>query len=169
MFHVAETVHNTIEACSHLVTRIPDIRIRFVTQITKTSFGCETIVKNFSTNTSNIFCNSTDFLSYSSGSIRDIFIDTCFCFLNGRLYILNVSLVSLILSHTETAAAPKPPPTNAPPTAPQPEPQPELRLPQQQPSLQPLSAITTPSPAPFYFYSHNVLDLEINNKINYLL
>ena len=29
------------------------------------------------------------------------------------------ALVSLILSHTETAAAPKPPPTNAPPTAPQ--------------------------------------------------
>lgn len=89
VFHVAETIHNTVEACSHLVTRIPDIGISFVSQITKSSFRCETIVKNFSTNTSNIFCNSTDFLSYSSGSIRDIFIDTCFCFLNGRLYLLN--------------------------------------------------------------------------------
>lgn len=136
--------------------------IGFVSQITKSSFRCETIVKNFSTYTGNIFCNSTDFLSYSSGSIRDILVDTGFCFLNGRLYLLNVSLVSLILSHTETAAAPKPPPTNAPPTAPQPEPQPELRLPQQQPSLQPLSAITTPSPAPFYFYSHNCKVLKIN-------
>ena len=56
------------------------------------------------------------------------------------------ALVSLILSHTDTAAAPKPPPTNAPPTAPQPEPQPEFLL---QPSLQQrsLSATTTvPSP-----------------------
>lgn len=91
MFHLAKTVHNTIEACSHLVTRIPDIGIGFVSQITKSSFRCETIVKDFSTNTSNIFCNSADFLSYSSGSIRNIFIDTCLCFLNSRLYFLNVS------------------------------------------------------------------------------
>lgn len=56
------------------------------------------------------------------------------------------ALVSLILSHTDTAAAPKPPPTNAPPTAPQPEPQPELRPLQQQSSLQPRSATITPSP-----------------------
>ena len=91
VFHVAETVHYTIEACAHLVTRIPDIGIGFVSQITKSSFRCETIVKNFSTYTGNIFCNSTDFLSYSSGSIRDILVDTCFCFLNGRLYLLNVS------------------------------------------------------------------------------
>ena len=125
VFHVAETVHNTIEACAHLVTRISDIRIRFVAQITKTSFRSETVVNDFSTNTGNIFCYPTDFLSNSTSSIRDIFVDTCLCFLNRRFYFLNVSFVSLILSHTETAAAPKPPPTNAPPTAPHPEPQPE--------------------------------------------
>ena len=126
MLHIAEAVHNTIESCSHLVTGITDIRIRFVAQIAETSFCCETVVKNFFTNTSNIFCYSTDFLGYPTGSIRDILVDTCFCFLNSRFYFLGISaLVSLILSHTETAAAPKPPPTNAPPTAPQPEPYPE--------------------------------------------
>lgn len=92
MFHLAKTVHNTIEACSHLVTGITDIRIRFVAQIAETSFCCETIVKNFSTNTSNIFCYSTDFLGYPTGSIRDILVDTCFCFLNSRFYFLDVSL-----------------------------------------------------------------------------
>lgn len=125
MLHIAEAVHNTIESCSHLVTGITDIRIRFVAQIAETSFCCETVVKDFFTNTSNIFCYSTDFLGYPTGSIRDILVDTCFCFLNRSFYFLNISFVSLILSHTETAAAPKPPPTNAPPTAPHPEPQPE--------------------------------------------
>jgi hypothetical protein len=125
VFHVAETIHNTVEACAHLVTRISDIRISFVTQIAKTSFRSETVVKDFSTNTGNIFCYPTDFLSNSTSSIRDIFVDTCLCFLNRSFYFLNISFVSLILSHTETAAAPKPPPTNAPPTAPHPEPQPE--------------------------------------------
>ncbi len=89
--HVAKTVHNTVESCSHLVTRIPDIRISFVTKVAKSSFRSETVVKDFSTNTSNIFCNSADFLSYSSSSIRNIFIDTCLCFLNCRFYFLNVS------------------------------------------------------------------------------
>jgi hypothetical protein len=128
VFHVAETIHNTVEACAHLVTRISDIRIRFVTQIAKTSFRSETVVKDFPTNTGNIFCYTTDFLSNSTSSIRDIFVDTRLCFLNRSFYFLNISFVSLILSHTETAAAPKPPPTNAPPTAPHPEPQPEFRL-----------------------------------------
>lgn len=92
MLHIAEAVHNTIESCSHLVTGITDIRIRFVAQIAETSFCCETVVKNFSTNTSNIFCYSTDFLGYPTGSIRDILVDTCFCFLNSRFYFLDVSL-----------------------------------------------------------------------------
>jgi hypothetical protein len=91
VFHVTETVHNTIEACAHLVTRISDIRIRFVTQIAKTSFRSETVVKDFPTNTGNIFCYPTDFLSNSTSSIRDIFVDTCLCFLNRRFYFLNVS------------------------------------------------------------------------------
>lgn len=91
MLHIAEAVHNTIESCSHLVTGITDIRIRFVTQIAKTSFRSETIVKDFPTNTSNIFCYSTDFLGYPTGSIRDILVDTCLCFLNRRFYFLNVS------------------------------------------------------------------------------
>lgn len=42
MLHIAEAVHNTIESCSHLVTGITDIRIRFVAQIAETSFCCET-------------------------------------------------------------------------------------------------------------------------------
>jgi hypothetical protein len=92
VFHVAETVHYTIEACAHLVTRISDIRVRFVTQITKTSFGSETVVEDFSSNTCNVFCYTADFLSYSSSSIRDILVDTCLCFLNSRFYFLDVSL-----------------------------------------------------------------------------
>lgn len=88
---MAKTVHNTIEACSHLVTRIPDIGIGFVSQITKSSFRCETVVKDFSTNTGNIFCYTIDFLSNSTSCIRDIFVDTCLCFLNCRFYFLNVS------------------------------------------------------------------------------
>lgn len=89
--HVAKTVHNTVESCSHLVTRIPDIRISFVTKVAKSSFRSETIVENFSSNTGNLFCYTIDFLSNSTSCIRDIFVDTCLCFLNCRFYFLNVS------------------------------------------------------------------------------
>lgn len=162
MFHLAKTVHNTIEACSHLVTRIPDIGISFVAQIAKTSFRSETIVKDFPTNTGNIFCNSTDFLSYSSGSIRDIFIDTCFCFLNGRLYLLNVSfsIIDFVLyrncSSTKTTTyqcTTHGSPTGAP-----------ARI-----TITTATIIVTASvrdynaiAGTFYFYSHNCKVLKIN-------
>ncbi len=67
VFHLAKTVHNPVESCSHLVTGITDIRIRFVAQIAETSFCCETVVKNFFTNTSNIFCYFHRFLGLPHG------------------------------------------------------------------------------------------------------
>lgn len=161
MLHIAEAVHNTIESCSHLVTGITDIRIRFVAQIAETSFCCETVVKNFFTNTSNIFCYSTDFLGYPTGSIRDILVDTCFCFLNRSFYFLNISFCVIDFvpygNCSSTKATTYQCTTNGSPS----------RAPTGMISIS--STIVTASvrdynaiAGTFYFYSHNCKILKIN-------
>ena len=91
MFHLANTIHNLIEPCSHLITRIPDIRISLITKITKATFSSKAIVKYFFTYTLYLSRNSCNFRSNSTSSIRYVFVNTSFCFLNSRFHFLDIS------------------------------------------------------------------------------